>query len=117
MLSLFLVLLLENGVIAGRVLAADTGTPLSKARVTISQMQGNGNGQFALTGPDGAFRFTLEPGVYKIHAARNGYTRSKSARAVSLFGCYYVIHEFTYFRLYKPNRVSAASIFDLVMDS
>src|SRR5437867_9835562 len=32
--------------------------------------------------------------------------RSKSARAVSLFGCYYVIHEFTYFKLYKPNRVS-----------
>src|SRR5688572_15537628 len=57
-----------TGRITGRVLAADTGRPLPRARVTLGSGSGSGNGsRTALTDDEGLFSFgELPAGRYNL---------------------------------------------------
>ncbi len=62
-----------RGTLAGRVLAADTGRPIVRARVSINAAELPG-GRVAQTLDDGTFSFTEVPaGRYTVTAARTGY--------------------------------------------
>ncbi len=63
----------SRGTIAGRVLAANTGRPIVRARVSISAAELPG-GRVAQTADDGTFSFTELPGGrYTLSASRTGY--------------------------------------------
>lgn len=60
-----------SGVIAGKVVAADSGRPLRRARVVVS---GGGRPHVASTDEQGRYRVTaLPPGSYTITAAKSGF--------------------------------------------
>jgi hypothetical protein len=60
-----------TGVIAGRVVAADTGRPLKRARVVVS---GGGRPHVAATDDQGRYRVTgLPAGSYTVTAAKSGF--------------------------------------------
>ncbi len=62
-----------RGTLAGRVLAADTGRPIARARVSINAAELPG-GRVAQTLDDGTFSFAeLPAGRYTVTAARTGY--------------------------------------------
>jgi hypothetical protein len=61
-----------TGRLTGRVVAADTGRPIKRARVFISAAELPGRGM--LTDDNGAFDFTALPaGRYTINASKSGY--------------------------------------------
>jgi hypothetical protein len=63
----------SRGSISGRVLAADTGRPIVRARVSIGAAELPG-GRVAQTADDGTFSFTELPGGrYTLSASRTGY--------------------------------------------
>jgi protocatechuate 3,4-dioxygenase beta subunit len=63
-----------TGVIRGRVLGADTGLPLRRARVMLRPQAGNGEGKMTLTDADGTFAFTgLPAGRYDVHGSKPRY--------------------------------------------
>ena len=60
-----------TALIAGKVVAADTGRPLRRARVVVS---GTGRSQAASTDEQGRYRITgLAAGSYTVTAAKSGY--------------------------------------------
>ena len=59
--------------VRGRVLAADTGLPLRRARVVLNT-QGPGQGRTAMTDGEGAFTFdSLPAGRYGLHVSKARY--------------------------------------------
>jgi hypothetical protein len=61
----------DTGVIAGKVVAADTGRPVKRARVIVT---GAGRPRAATTDDQGRFRVTvLPPGTYSITATKTGF--------------------------------------------
>ena len=61
-----------SGRLSGRVVAADTGRPIKRARVFINAAEAGGRG--ALTDDAGAFDFTgLPAGRYTVNASKTGY--------------------------------------------
>lgn len=63
-----------TGVIRGRVLGADTGLPLRRARVMLRPQAGSGEGRMTLTDADGTFAFTgLPAGRYDVHGSKPRY--------------------------------------------
>ena len=67
----------DRGSIAGYVVKMGTAEPISKAIVTIAQVNaGRGQSFTATTTAGGQFAFqNLEPGQYRLSASRNGYVR------------------------------------------
>src|SRR5437667_11963248 len=67
----------DRGSIAGYVVKMGTAEPISKAIVTIAQVNaGRGQSFTATTTAGGQFAFqSLEPGQYRLSASRNGYVR------------------------------------------
>lgn len=65
----------STATIAGRVTTADGGSPVSKARVALSQYQHPSSIELvATTDNDGRFRFAdIEPGAYSLFATKPGY--------------------------------------------
>ncbi len=62
----------RTGRISGRVVAADTGRPIVRARVMLGTA--TGGGRTAVTDADGAFDFgELAAARYNLSASRNGY--------------------------------------------
>src|SRR5438093_705615 len=60
-----------TGSISGRVLAADTGRPIKRARVIVS---GGGRGRTATTDDQGRYQVTeLTAGNYNITGSKNGF--------------------------------------------
>lgn len=65
----------SHGLIAGRVLAADTGTPLRRVRLMLSGSALSGQRVVSSDG-EGRYRFEdIPPGRYSLVASRNGYLR------------------------------------------
>ena len=63
-----------TAVIRGRVLAADTGRPLRRARITASAPELGGEQRSTSTGMDGRYELTeLPAGRYTIRVTRSGY--------------------------------------------
>ena len=63
-----------SAIIRGRVLAADTGTPLRRARVTAAAPELGGEPRATSTGMDGRYEITdLPAGRYTIRVSRSGY--------------------------------------------
>jgi hypothetical protein len=63
-----------TGVIRGRVVGADTGLPLRRARVTLRPQAGKGEGRMTMTDADGTFAFTALPaGRYDVHGSKPRY--------------------------------------------
>jgi hypothetical protein len=63
-----------TAVIRGRILAADTGRPLRRARVTATAPELGGEPRTTSTGMDGRYEITdLPAGRYTIRVARSGY--------------------------------------------
>src|SRR5262245_27515430 len=63
----------EKGRIAGRVLTADTGRPVSRARVFINAAEVPG-GRGTLTDAEGAYAFTeLPAGRYTVQVSKTGF--------------------------------------------
>lgn len=68
----------DKATIAGQVVKAATGEPLKKAWVALRKAEGRSERHTAIT--DASGRFTLkgiEPGRYRLWAARNGYVRQE----------------------------------------
>ncbi len=62
-----------KGVIAGRVVGADTGAPLRRAQVRLSSAELRG-GRVAMTDGDGRYEFRdLPAGRYQVSASKAGY--------------------------------------------
>jgi hypothetical protein len=65
-----------QGRISGRVLAADNGRPMKRARVFINAAELDGGGRGALTDDQGLFDFTeLPAGRYTVVASKAGYVQ------------------------------------------
>src|SRR5262245_18056450 len=63
-----------TGVIRGRVVAADTGKPLRRGRITLGSIDAPGPPRTANTSADGRYEFNgLPAGRYGVRAARSGY--------------------------------------------
>src|SRR3954463_13654917 len=63
-----------TAVVRGRVLAADTGKPLRRARITLSGAGVGREGRSASTSLDGRYEIPdLPAGRYTIRVARSGY--------------------------------------------
>jgi protocatechuate 3,4-dioxygenase beta subunit len=63
--------------IAGKVVSSVSGEPLSRARVTIANLQERGETKSLITGDDGTFEFRgLTAGKYSLSAARRGFIES-----------------------------------------
>src|SRR5262249_53254277 len=63
-----------TAVIRGRVLAADTGRPLRRARITAAAPELGGDQRSTSTGMDGRYELTeLPAGRYTIRVTRSGY--------------------------------------------
>jgi hypothetical protein len=63
-----------TGVIRGRIVAADTGKPLRRARIAVASLDVGGPPRTANTGADGRYELTTLPaGRYGVRAARSGY--------------------------------------------
>src|SRR5262249_39628429 len=61
-------------VIRGRIVAADTGKPLRRARITASAPELGGEGRTASTNVEGRYELKdLPPGRYTIRVTRSGY--------------------------------------------
>ena len=70
----------ERAVLQGFVVKMGTGEPVSKATVILSPFAGaeRRDSYAATTNSGGQFLFqNLEPGQYRLSAARNGYVRSE----------------------------------------
>jgi hypothetical protein len=64
-----------TGVMRGRVLAADTGAPLRRARVSFTAVESNDR-RTMFTDLDGRFEFkSLSAGHYSVTASKTGYVR------------------------------------------
>ena len=62
-----------GGVIRGRIVAADTGRPLRRARITATRQSGSEN-RTTNTNADGTYEIKdLPEGRYRISVVRNGY--------------------------------------------
>src|SRR6266481_3467478 len=65
---------LGTAVIRGRVLGADTGRPLRRARITATAPELGGEPRTASTGMDGRYEITdLPAGRYALRVVRSGY--------------------------------------------
>ena len=63
-----------TAVVRGRVVAADTGKPLRRARVTLSGAELGREGRSTSTSLDGRFEIAeLPAGRYTIRVSRSGY--------------------------------------------
>lgn len=63
-----------TGVIRGRVLGADTGLPLRRARVMLGEQRGRLEGRMTLTDADGVFSFVdLPAGRYDVRGSKARY--------------------------------------------
>jgi protocatechuate 3,4-dioxygenase beta subunit len=63
--------------IAGKVVSSVSGEPLSRARVTVANLQERGETKSLITGDDGVFEFRgLTVGKYSLSAARRGFIES-----------------------------------------
>jgi hypothetical protein len=63
-----------TGVIRGRIVAADTGKPLRRARIAVGSLDVGGPPRTANTNADGRYELTMLPaGRYGVRAARSGY--------------------------------------------
>jgi hypothetical protein len=63
-----------TGVIRGRVIGADTGLPLRRARVTLRPQHGRGESKMSVTDADGSFSFgDLPAGRYDINGSKPRY--------------------------------------------
>jgi hypothetical protein len=59
--------------IAGTVVSAVGGSPLSRVRVTITDAKNSKNVQSLLTGDDGRFEFQVGAGKYALEGAKRGF--------------------------------------------
>jgi carboxypeptidase family protein len=63
-----------TGVIRGRIVAADTGKPLRRARIALQSLDAPGPPRTANTNADGRYELTMLPaGRYGVRATRSGY--------------------------------------------
>jgi len=63
--------------IAGKVVSSVSGEPLSRARVSVANLQERGQTKSLITGDDGIFEFWgLTAGKYSLSAARRGFIES-----------------------------------------
>src|SRR6516162_5393734 len=63
--------------IAGKVVSSVSGEPLSRARVSVANLQERGQTKSLITGDDGIFEFRgLTAGKYSLSAARRGFIES-----------------------------------------
>jgi hypothetical protein len=60
--------------IAGTIVGASDGSPLSRARVSLQEVKNAQNGMFMITGENGHFEFSnLRAGKYSLQGAKRGY--------------------------------------------
>lgn len=63
--------------IAGTVVSATTGTPLSQARISIAETRDRGKAISMVTSEDGHFEFSqFKPGKYSLQGAKRGFISS-----------------------------------------
>ena len=63
--------------IAGTVVSATTGAPLSQARISIAETRDRGKAISMVTSEDGHFEFSqLKPGKYSLQGAKRGFISS-----------------------------------------
>src|SRR5437773_1262297 len=68
----------DRASIQGFILKMGTGEPVSKAAVTITRTDRQGQSYAATTASDGKFLFQgLDPAQYGLSVTRNGYVRSE----------------------------------------
>ena len=63
---------------SGLVVDNDTGEPIPGTRVTLSSRELNATTD-AVSGPDGRFRFEMEPGDYDVSTSLSGYHNAKAS--------------------------------------
>jgi hypothetical protein len=72
------------GLVGGVARDAASGKPLAEAKVTAHNLA-KGTNQSAITGADGIFTFTnLEPGLYEVAVAKDGFQKSSANVEVAI---------------------------------
>ncbi len=73
----------DDGLVGGVAHDSTTGEPIEQVKVVAHNM-GTGANHAAVTGADGNFTITnLEPGMYEVAAAKNGYQESSANVVIS----------------------------------